>query len=112
MTPSEKLAIEFARALAHRDYETAYGMTSSEFKAAYSCEDVQNDFESIVPLDWGDVGPIDIGSTMDDWPGKRENDLKWIYVGIGGDVYSEAVIVVVSEESGIPRVREVEWGRP
>lgn len=49
---------------------------------------------------------------MDDWPGKSETDLAWIYVVIGGNVYSEAVIVVVTEESGVLRVREVEWGRP
>lgn len=112
MTPSEELAIEFTRALASREYVAAYGMTSSEFGSAYSCEDMQNEFESIVPTDWGAVDPIEIGTTMDDWPGKRETDLKWIYVGIGGDVYSEAVIVVVTEESGVLRVREVEWGRP
>ncbi len=112
MTPSEELAIEFAGALAHREYETAYGMTSSEFKSANSCEEMQKEFESIVPADWGAVDPIEIGMTMDDWPGKHGTDIMWVHVGIGGDVYSEAVIVVITEENGVLRVREVEWGRP
>lgn len=53
MTPSEELAIRFSRALASREYVAAYAMTSGEFRSAYSCADMQNEFESIVPADWG-----------------------------------------------------------
>lgn len=111
-TPSEALAIEFVRELTRREYVAAYGMTSSEFKSESSCEELQKDFESIVPTDWGSIDPIEIVTMMDDWPGKRENDINWVYVGIGGEVYSEAVVVVITEENGILRVREAEWGRP
>ena len=110
--PSEALALEFARVLARRDYRAAYNMTSSEFKSKFSCEEMQNDFESIIPTDWGPVDPIEIGTTMDDWPGKRANDIEWIYVGIGGDMYSEAIVVVMTEKDGGLSVRDVEWGRP
>jgi len=112
MTPSEELVIEFTRALARRDYEAAFDMTSSGFESANSIENLRNGFEMIVPLDWGNIDPIEIGTTLDDWPEKRANDINWVYVVIGGDVYSEAVIVVVSEESEILRIRKVEWGRP
>jgi hypothetical protein len=73
---------------------------------------MQEDFESIVPMDWGPVDSIEIGTTMVDWPTKREKDIAWVYIGIGGDVYSEAVVVIVTEEENVPKVREVEWGRP
>jgi hypothetical protein len=111
-TPSEAVALEFARALASRDYQAAYGMISNEFRSGFTCGDMQADFEAIVPSDWGPVDPIEIGSTMDAWPGKLANDIEWVYVGIGGDMYSEAVVVVVTEEDGALRIREVEWGRP
>jgi hypothetical protein len=49
---------------------------------------------------------------MTSWPGKQPADLGWAFVSIGGDVYSEAVIVVVTSENGEARIREVEFGRP
>lgn len=36
----------------------------------------------------------------------------WVYVSIGGDVYSEAVTVVVTMDDESLRVRDVEFGRP
>lgn len=49
---------------------------------------------------------------MTSWPGKRPEDLGWIYVSIGGAFYSEAITVVVTSESGEAKIREVEFGRP
>jgi hypothetical protein len=49
---------------------------------------------------------------MESWPGKEPSDVGWVYVGIGGDVYSEAVTVVVTLEDGELKVRTVEYGRP
>ena len=112
MTTSEELAIEFVRALANREFVTAYDLTTADFRSACSCEEMQNEFESIVPEDWGVIDPIEIGTSMDDWPGKSKDDIKWVYVVIGGDAYSEAVILVTAQQSGILRVRQVEWGRP
>ena len=73
---------------------------------------MKSEFEAIVPSDWGTMGPIEIGETLKDWPGKGPSDLGWVYVSIGGDVYSEAVTVVITLENGGPKVREVEFGRP
>jgi hypothetical protein len=44
--------------------------------------------------------------------GKEPSDVGWAYVSVGGDVYSEAVTVVVTLEEGELRVRTVEFGRP
>jgi hypothetical protein len=49
---------------------------------------------------------------MESWPGHESGDLGWAYVSIGGDVYSEAVTVVVALEDGESRIRSVEFGRP
>lgn len=107
-----QVAIEFTRLLAAREYAKAHAMTSQEYRTRASVDQLRTDFENIVPPDWGPMGPIEVGQTMTSWPGKHPADLGWAYVSIGGNVYSEALVVVVVSENGEARVREVEFGRP
>jgi len=106
------IALEFAQSLAERQYTKAYEMTTKEYRKRTSVEQLQATFESIVPSDWGPMGPIEVGQTMTTWTGKEPADLGWAYVSIGGEVYSEAVTVVVTSEHGEAKIREVEFGRP
>ena len=69
-------------------------------------------FEAIVPTDWKTIGPVEVGETMEDWPGRKPSDVGRAYVSVGGDAYSEAVTVVVTLEEKALRVRTVEFGRP
>jgi hypothetical protein len=108
----EEMSLTFAKALSDRDYATAYSMTSEEFKSQYSLARLQEDFEAVVPTDWGTVGPIGVGEVMQEWPARKASDVAWVYVYIGGDVYSEGLSVVFTTESGALRIREVEFGRP
>lgn len=87
-------------------------MTSQEYRAAVTLEQMKEEFETFVPLDWGDAEPIEATQTMDTWPNQRESDLLWVYVSIGGDVYSEALVAMVTSEDSEPRIREIEFGRP
>jgi len=105
-------ALQFAQLLAARDYAKAHAMTSLGYRKRNSVNQLQAAFEAIVPTDWGAIGPIELGLTMTTWPDKQPADLGWAYVSIGGEVYSEAVTVVVTSESGEPKIREVEFGRP
>jgi hypothetical protein len=107
-----KFAMDFTKELAAREYDKAYAMTSKEYQRRITKEQLKDSFESIVPTDWGDMGPIEVGETMMNWPGKQHSDLGWVYVSIGGDVYSEAITVVVTSENERPKIREVEFGRP
>jgi hypothetical protein len=107
-----QVALAFTKALAARDYEAAYALTSRAYREGTSLKAMADAFEAIVPLDWGTVAPVDVGVTMDDWPGREPSDAGWVYVSVGGDVYSEAVTVVVTREDGELRVRTVEFGRP
>jgi hypothetical protein len=100
------------KALAARDYPKAYAMTAQEYCRRTNLEHLRTAFETIVPADWGPVGPVEVGQTMETWPGKQPSDMGWAYVSIGGDVYSEAVTVVVTSENGEARIREIEFGRP
>lgn len=102
----------FAAALTARDYAGAYAMTAREYQRTSSLEEMRAGFEAIVPPDWGTVGSVDVVHTMDDWPDKQPADVRWVYVSIGGDVYSEAITVVVTIEDGLLKVRHVEFGRP
>ena len=108
----QQAALEFVNSLAQRNYSKAYAMTGQEYRSRTTTEQLQAAFETIVPMDWGTIGPIEVGQTMTTWPGRRLADLGWVYVSVGGDVYSEAVIVVVMSESGEAKIREIEFGRP
>ena len=107
-----KAALEFTQALAGREYPKAYAMTSQEYRKRNTVDQLRIAFEAIVPTDWGAVGPIEVGRTMTSWPGKQPSDVGSAYISIGGNVYSEAITVVVTWENGEPMIREVEFGRP
>lgn len=108
----KQVALTFTKALAARDYGAAYALTSTDYRGSTSVGGMQAAFERIVPLEWKTVGPIEVSETMDDWPGREPSDVGWAYVSVGGDVYSEAVTVVVTLEAGVLKVRRVEFGRP
>lgn len=103
------IAKRFTEALCRRDYAAAYAMTSASFRARHEQASLQTNFERIVPRDFGPIGPIEVVRTLDRWPKKEPGDAGWVYVSIGGDVYSEAVQVVVTRNGTI---RGIEYGRP
>lgn len=105
-------ALEFTHLLSARNYPKAYSMTAEEYRKQTTVEQLRTAFETIVPSDWGSIGPIEVGETMENWPGKKSADIAWVYVSIGGDVYSEAITVVVTSENEAPKIREIEFGRP
>jgi hypothetical protein len=107
-----EVAFQFTKALTERDYDRAYLMVSQDYQRRISVERLRSAFEAIVPTDWGAIGPVTVVQTMTQWPAKQPSDLGWVYVSIGGDVYSEAVIAIITLENGRPKVREVELGRP
>lgn len=106
------VALAFATALATRDFPGAHAMTSQQYQTVNTPEALKAAFEAVVPLDWGPIDPIAMGLTMDSWPGRESDDVGWAYVGLGGDVYSEALTVVVTLDEGALKVRTVEFGRP
>ena len=106
------IAFDFTKALAARDYSKAYAMTSQEYRKKNSVDHLRALFEAIVPSDWGPIGLIQVGETMTIWPKKQSSDLGWAYVSIGGNMYSEAVTVIVTLDNGEQKIREVEFGRP
>ena len=100
------VALEFARSLANRDYSKAYSMLSQSAQSRITQDQLREQFEAMIPLDWGDVDPIEL----------EENpawDDMFVYIVLGGDVYSEAIIInSFADEAGSPTVELFEFGRP
>ena len=96
--------LSFAHALAERDYVAALGLCSHEIESQISPEALCIEFEKIVPLDWGEVAPIEL----------EENDVfPFVYVVLGGDIYSEAIIIhSFVTEGGQTKIGNYELGRP
>ena len=67
------LALQVVRALAGRDYSTAYAMTSSDYQRSTTLEKMRAAFEAIVPPEWPTVGPVQVGHVMEIWPTKEPN---------------------------------------
>jgi hypothetical protein len=111
MSPAS-VATAFVTALGARDYAAAYAYTSETYHNANSLEAMRGAFELVVPSDWGPVGPIAVAETLTDWPGKHDSDVAWVFVSVGGDMYSEAVTAVITREGSDLKVRSAEFGRP
>lgn len=111
-TEARQVALDFTRALTEREYARAHAMTTAGYRQATSAEALRRDFEAVVPTDWGDAEPLEVAATLGDWPDREPDDVGLVSVAIPGDVYSEAIAVVVAREAGVLRIRSVEMGRP
>ena len=105
-------ALEFSNLISSRNYSDAYKMTSKKFKENVSEKEMQANFEDMIPIDWGKVSPIEVGETMTEWPAKESSDIAWVYVILGGNIYSEALTLIVSSEEDSVKIRDIEFGRP
>ena len=105
-------ALAFTQALTARDFAKAHAMMTAEARRTVSPASLRTQFERMIPKEFGPIGAVEVGKTMTSWPDRQAADLGWAYVSIGGNAYSEAVIVIVALEDGAPRVRLAEFGRP
>lgn len=53
----EEVALRFAKSLARHDYALAYALTGREFQEGMILEQMQTEFESILPSDWRTQDP-------------------------------------------------------
>jgi hypothetical protein len=111
-TPAERLALSFTEGLLRRDYTGAHNMLTRDGAVSTSLETLQANFEMVVPADWPLVGPLEVMETLTVWPEKKPEDIAWVYVAIGGELYGEAVAVVVTLEGDALKIRDAEFGRP
>lgn len=107
-----KVALKFASALVSGNYEQAHALISQSRKDEWSASWLQAEYEEMIAYGDGPASFVEVMVTMEDWPARQEKDVGWAYVAIAGDEYSEAVAVVICNEHGHMRIRDIEWGRP
>jgi hypothetical protein len=98
------IALNFARTLTNRDYAAAYAMCSKHLQSELSEEELQQEFERMIPPDWGDIKPIALEDSA---------DFPFVYVVLDGDTHSEAIVIdAFQTEGGQVKIDEFEFGRP
>jgi len=116
MRPFEKVAVDFATALVAGEFENARGFLSPERRSEFSADELQRRlfgmFDSYAEGDQPTGIQFDEEFSLVRWPAQLPGDLGWVYVGILGEEFVEAVSVIVSDKDGGPLIREIEWGRP
>jgi hypothetical protein len=112
-TPHETIAVAFASALVAGDFDRAHAMLVPELRQRLTPEDLRGELQDMYS-GYAKGPPKQTGqpTVQEDWPDKRPGDLGWVYVGIIGDDFVEAVSVTVANVNGQPLIREIEWGRP
>lgn len=100
------LALSFARAVAAKEYEKAYGMLSAGAQSRISQKQFRADVEHMLPAEFGEVDPIELMEI----PEAAE---MFVYVVLGGEAYSEAIMVeAFASEGGTPKIDRFQFGRP
>ena len=49
----QQFVLRFATLLAERNFSAAYAMTAESYQATTTREQMQREFETMIPLDWG-----------------------------------------------------------
>lgn len=109
---AEELAVRFTRMLTARNFHAAYRLTSRELRSEMDVDQMRAGFERIIPPDWGETEPVEIGKVLHDWSDRRLGDVIWVDMSIHGDVHSEAITFAVTYEDEQLRIRSLEFGRP
>jgi hypothetical protein len=113
--PHARVAVEFASALVDKDFARAEKLLTPELRRELTGGGLRERFYGTFRgYAKGEPRAIsfDEKGQMERWPGKRPGDVGWAYVGIEGDDFVEAVVVVVASVGGRALIREVRWGRP
>jgi hypothetical protein len=104
----------FAERLADGDFEGARTMLSDSL-AGTGAGELRDAFEEMTMFDEVPQDePVEIIVMMaqDNMPSLEPGDLGWVYVAITGSEFNEALTLIVTEEEGEARIRDIEWGRP
>lgn len=110
-----KIALDFAQALVDGEFEFASSLLVPEIRQVMTPEQLRLDYEGMIGMYLNPASAqviFDPQFTMTDWPGRRPNDVGWVYVSIVGDDFVEAVSVILAEQDEVLLIREIDWGRP
>jgi very-short-patch-repair endonuclease len=110
-----EIAASFATALVEARFDAAHALLTPELKEELSPEMLRIKLRNMY-CRYAEGEPTGIHYdeefAMDDWYGRRPDEIGLAYVGIHGDSWNEAVTVVVREANGSLAISGLEWGRP
>lgn len=112
MSPITAIAEQFGNALANTDYIVAHALLSKEQQQLYSPEELKHRVMCMTAYAPGPIREVVAMEAIDNWWPKRNGDMAWVYVALTGDLFSEAVTLVLIVEEGEICIRDIEWGRP
>lgn len=114
MAPHVQLAQRFGDLIAREDYESAYKLLTKQAQTLRTVQEMKRTSEGMRSYAPGPFRNFLVMEEfmLEDWPAKQEGDVASIYISLEGDNFCEAVSVIVTQEDGDLRIRDLEWGRP
>jgi hypothetical protein len=87
-------------------------MLSASLQSTLTPAQLATAYKEMTGHDSGAPTTIVVQKTLDEWPDKAPGDLRWVYVAIANDTFSEGVSVVVAQERSRLAIRSFQLGRP
>ncbi|MBD2490819.1 hypothetical protein [Aulosira sp. FACHB-615] len=110
-TPYGQVALNFSLALLNHQYEKAHSYLGSAICDEWTPSLLKETYEGMVDYFEISASAMSIDSVETHLP-DNDSDSAMVYVSVIGEVNTEAVIVVVANESGNYLIQKLEWGRP
>jgi hypothetical protein len=109
-----EVAEEFGKLIAEEDYVAAHRLLTREAQKMHSPAKLKKAVKTMTAYGPGSIREVEVMTDMllYNWPDKEPGDLAWVYVSLVGDSFVEAVSLLLVEEAGAMRIRQLEWGRP
>jgi len=114
MSPHVQLAQQFGAFIANENYSGAHALLTTEAQRVHTKTKMKRSsvgMRSYAPGPFLNVVVME-DFILEDWPTKQDGDVASIYIALDGDDFCEAVSVIVTQQDGELRIRDLEWGRP
>jgi hypothetical protein len=114
MSPHVQLAHKLGDLIAKEDYAAAHRMLTRQAQIAWPVQEMKRRSDSMRSYSPGPFTDMQVMEEfmLEDWPAMQDGDVASIYISLSGDNFCEAVSVIVTQEDGDLRIRDLEWGRP
>jgi hypothetical protein len=109
---ADAAALAFAQALGAGDAARAHEMLSASLQSTLTPAQLGTAYREMTAYGSGVPTRIAVQTTLDSWPDRTPDDLRWVYVAIANDTFSEGVSVVVTQERSRLAIRSFQLGRP
>lgn len=105
-----RVAVDFATKLIHGKYAGAHLLLSGDARDDWPPSALREAYQDLV--DWTGPAPdrVEIASTRQEWDGRDDDDMGWVYVLLSGGE-TEGLALTVSREQARVVIRDIEWGR-